>query len=308
MQRDAALSCLYPLFLTWKPQMIGAHLRLVIHVHTYPGVVPLSQRSGGCGWQLTGQLGIGTAWHHSVCSLLLFALLDSTSRTHSALWRVSPSFEVPCNDAVFLSWIHPGRLTFMEPTNHPFRKENDLPNQPPWLCSMLIFQGVRLGYVFLVVRYGLDCCPHRSHRWPKASSHLLHPTTGTNQPMKQEGMLEVSPEQVLFDSYVFFFFWERNLRKHFVSRAQWCLICTLFRVGELLIEFFKCACMSKVVVSIFLDFQLYSGKFSNLTSIFFQTGWNHQLDSRCQFSLVCCCWWLYFCSTKISINEEVGAP
>ena len=46
-------------------------------------------------FQLTGQLGIGTTWHHSVCSLLLFALLDSTSRTHSALWRVSPSFEVP---------------------------------------------------------------------------------------------------------------------------------------------------------------------------------------------------------------------
>ena len=60
-----------------------------------------------CGWQLTGQLGIGTAWHHSVCSLLLFALLDSTSRTYSALWRVSPSFEVPCNYGV-----RPRKLTW----------------------------------------------------------------------------------------------------------------------------------------------------------------------------------------------------
>ena len=32
----------------------------------------------------------------------------------------------------------------MEPTNHPFRKENDLPNlHCPWSCSMLIFRGVR---------------------------------------------------------------------------------------------------------------------------------------------------------------------
>ena len=262
-----------------------------------------------CDWQLTGQLGIGTAWHHSLCSLLLFALLDSTSRTHSALWRVSPSFEVPgpimvcfCLEYGSADEKNPGWLDYIGYIGYYTTQLNrDYTRRIP------INQAV-LGYVFLVVRYGLDCCPHRSHRWPKASSHLLHPTTGTSQPMKQEGMLEVSPEQVLFDSYVFFFFWERNLRKHFVSRAQWCLICTLFRVGELLIEFFKCACMSKVVVSIFLDFQLYSGKFSNLTSIFFQTGWNHQLDSRCQFSLVCCCWWLYFCSTKISMNEEVGAP
>ena len=29
----------------------------------------------------------------------------------------------------------------MEPTNHPFRKENALPKlKPPWLCSMLIFR------------------------------------------------------------------------------------------------------------------------------------------------------------------------
>lgn len=272
MQHDAALPCLYPLYLIWKPQMIGAHLRLVIHVHTYPGVVPLSQRSGGL-WLTVDR----TTWNwnslaslHALITFVCPAWLNK-SNALSVVACVAILWSAGSNYGVFLSWI-------------------------------------RLGYVFLVVRYGLDCCPHRSHRWPKASSHLLHPTTGTNQPMKQEGMLEVSPEQVLFDSYVFFFFWERNLRKHFVSRAQWCLICTLFRVGELLIEFFKCACMSKVVVSIFLDFQLYSGKFSNLTSIFFQTGWNHQLDSRCQFSLVCCCWWLYFCSTKISMNEEVGAP
>ena len=29
----------------------------------------------------------------------------------------------------------------LEPTNHPFRKENGS-SKPPWLCSMLIFRGV----------------------------------------------------------------------------------------------------------------------------------------------------------------------
>lgn len=37
MQHDAALPCLYPLYLIWKPQMIRVHLRLVLHVRTYTG-------------------------------------------------------------------------------------------------------------------------------------------------------------------------------------------------------------------------------------------------------------------------------
>ena len=40
--------------------------------------------------------------------------------------------------------IHPGRWTAGSPPNHPFGKEDYL-NHPPWLCSMLIFQGV---YIF----------------------------------------------------------------------------------------------------------------------------------------------------------------
>ena len=37
--------------------------------------------------------------------------------------------------------LHPGKLTWLEPENHLFEKENHLPNLHFW-GSMLIFRGV----------------------------------------------------------------------------------------------------------------------------------------------------------------------
>ena len=115
-----------------------------------------------------------------------------------------------------------------------------------------------------------------SHRWHKASSHLLHPTAGTSQPMEHEGCLRFLLNR--YCSYVLFFLGEKP-DKTFCFKGS--VMLNLYSIWSWwgVDRVFKCACTSKVVVSNIFWSSAIFGKFSNLTSICFQMGWfDHQLD------------------------------
>ena len=83
-------------------------------------------------------------------------------------WMILPSYAWKIKIVKYTPW-----KINMEPTNHPFRKENDLP-KPPWWCSMLIFRGVDYNRSYPVTNHCVFRIPDLSMDFVTEMRHLHH--------------------------------------------------------------------------------------------------------------------------------------
>ena len=86
---------------------------------------------------------------------LFLSMKNGRCPLDGTMWQLGGGFKVLFNYFLFSPRSKLETIQFdehtpwkinMEPTNHPFRRETDLPI-PPWLCSMLIFRGVCFKWV-----------------------------------------------------------------------------------------------------------------------------------------------------------------
>ena len=97
-----------------------------------------------------------------------FKSLQGDRSTNHRFWMILPSYAWKIKIVKYTPW-----KINMEPTNHPFSKENDLP-KPPWWCSMLIFRGVDYNGSYPVTNHCVFSIPDLSMDFVTEMRHLHH--------------------------------------------------------------------------------------------------------------------------------------